>query len=52
MGFAKALTKFIYTIWDDSEEEEEENFQTVALDDKHWITDPVPDRPLCIHEHF
>ena len=38
---------------DDSEEEEdEEDFQAVALDDNHWITDPVPDRHLCIHEHL
>ena len=47
MGFAKSPTKFIYTICDDSEEEED--FQTVALDDDHWIADPVPDRHLCIH---
>ena len=24
----------------------------VALDDDHWIMDPVPDRHLCIHEHL
>ena len=52
MGFAKSPTKSIYTICDDLEEEEEEDFQTVALDDDHWITDPVPDRYLCIHEHL
>ena len=50
MGFAKSPTKFIYTICDDFEEEED--FQTVALDDDHWITDLVPDRHLCIHEHL
>ena len=49
MGFAKPQCKSTYTICDDLEEEED--FQTVALDDNHWITDPVPDRHLCIHEH-
>ena len=29
-----------------------EDFQTVALDNDHWITDPVPDRHLCVHEHL
>ena len=36
---------------DYKDKEEEEDFQTVALDDDHWITDPVPDRYLCIHEY-
>ena len=40
--------KSIYTICDDFKEED---FQTVTLDYNHWITDPVPDRHLCIHEH-
>ena len=31
-------------------EEEEEDFQTVPLDDEHWTTEEVPDRTLCIHE--
>ena len=48
MGFAQPpLTKSIYTICDDFKEED---FQTVALDDDHWITDPVADRCLCIHD--
>ena len=33
------------------EEDEEEDFQTVPLDDEHWTTEEVPDRTLCIHEH-
>ena len=33
------------------EEDEEEDFQMVPLDDKHWTTEEVPDRTLCIHEH-
>ena len=48
MGFAKSPTKFISTTCAKSEEED---FQTVALDEEHWIIDPVPDRHLCIHEH-
>ena len=51
MGFAKPPSKFTFTICDDLEEEEEEDFQTVALDDDHWTADPIPDRLLCIHEH-
>ena len=33
------------------EEDEEEDFQMLPLDDKHWTTEEVPDRTLCIHEH-
>ena len=53
MGFAQQqLSKPLYTIYDDLEEDEEEDdFQTVALDDNHWTTDEIPDRHLCIHEH-
>ena len=49
MGFAKPPSKSTYTICNDFAKEED--FQTVAIDDDHWITDPVPDRCLCIHEH-
>ena len=35
----------------EEEDEEEEDFQTVSLDDEHWTTEEIPDRPLCIHEH-
>ena len=31
--------------------DEEEDFQTVTLDDDNWTTDPIPDRHLCIYEH-
>ena len=50
MAFAKPSCKFTYTICDDFEEEKD--FQTAALDGDHWITDPVPDIHLCIHEHL
>ena len=33
------------------EAEEEEDFQTVPLDDEHWDMEEIPDRHLCIHEH-
>ena len=33
------------------EEDDEEDFQMVPLDDEHWNTKEVPDRTLCIHEH-
>ena len=49
MHFDKSPAKSIYTICDDLEEEEEQDFQTVTLDN-HWITDPVPERCLCIYE--
>ena len=31
--------------------EEEEDFQTVPLDDEFWTTEMVPERTLCIHEN-
>ena len=33
------------------DEEEEEDFQTVPLNDKHWTSKEIPERTLCIHEH-
>ena len=34
-----------------SDDEEEEDFQTVPLDDENWISEITPDRTSCIHEH-
>ena len=52
MDFAQPLlSKSVNPACDDSEEEEEEDFQTVTLDDHHWITDPILNTYLCIHEH-
>ena len=53
MGFAQqALSKSLYTICDDLEEDEDkEDFQTVELDNDHWTTDEIPDRHLCINKH-
>ena len=33
------------------DEEEEEHFQTVPLNNDHWNSEEIPDRTLCIHEH-
>ena len=33
------------------EEEEEEDFQTVSLEEENWTITEIPDRPLCVHEH-
>ena len=35
----------------DKEENMEEDFQTVPLEDEHWNMEKIPDRHLCIHEH-
>ena len=52
MGFAQQPpSKSIFTMCDDIEDEEEEDFQTVILDDDHWTTEEIPNRHLCIHEH-
>ena len=52
MGFTQQPPyKFTYTAYDDLDEEEED-FQTVALDDNHWTRDQIPDRHLSIHEHL
>ena len=32
-------------------EDEEEDFQTVPLDDEHWTSEETPERTLCIYEH-
>ena len=31
--------------------DEEEDFQTVPIDDEHWTTEMVPERTFCIHEN-
>ena len=33
------------------EHSDEEDFQTVPIDDEHWTTDIVPERTFCIHEN-
>ena len=31
--------------------DEEEDFQTVPIDNEHWTTDILPERTFCIHEN-
>ena len=38
-------------VYSDSSDEEEEDFQTVPLDDDHWTLEEVPERSFCIHEN-
>ena len=35
----------------DSSDIEDEDFQTVPLDDEHWSMEMVPERTFCIHEN-
>ena len=38
-------------ICSDSSDDEEEDFQMVPLDGKHWTSEETPIKTLCIHEH-
>ena len=40
-----------YVTLEADEEDMEEDFQTVPLDDEHWDMEEIPDRTLCIHRH-
>ena len=35
----------------ESSDIEEEDFQTVPMDDEHWTTELAPKRTFCIHEN-
>ena len=35
-----------------SSSDEEEDFQTVPMDDEHWTAEMVPERTFCIHEKW
>ena len=35
----------------ESSDIEEENFQTVPMDDEHWTTELAPERTFCIHKN-
>ena len=39
-----------YVTLEAEEEDVQEDFQTVPLDDEHWDMEEIPDRPLCIHK--
>ena len=36
---------------DEESSSEDEDFQTVPMDDEHWTTEMVPERTFCIHEN-
>ena len=38
-------------MYDDLDVEEEEDFQTVSLEDDHWSMEEIRYRHLCVHEH-
>ena len=40
-----------YVTLEVEKEGEEEDFQTVLLNEEHWDMEEIPDRHLCIHEH-
>ena len=44
-------TLHMYVTLEVEEEDMEEDFQTVSLDDEHWDMEEIPERTLCIHEH-
>ena len=44
-------TLHMYVTLEAEEEDMEEDFQTVPLDDEHWDMEEIPDRTLCIHKH-
>ena len=44
-------TPNVYVTLEAEDEEEEEDFQTVLLEDEHWDMEEIPDRHLCIHGH-
>ena len=44
-------TLHTYVTLEADEEDMEEDFHTVPLDDEHWDMEEIPDRTLCIHEH-
>ena len=44
-------SKYTLLICDDLDDDEEEDFQTVSLEDDHWSMEEICNRHLCIHEH-
>ena len=44
-------SKCTLTIHEDLDDDEEEDFQTVSLDNDHWTTEEIPDRHSYIHKH-
>ena len=49
--FQCTLNAYVTLEAEEEEEEVEEDFQTVPLNDEHWDMEEIPDRPSCIHKH-
>ena len=48
----KPHSKYTLPICDDlDDDKEEEDFQTISVEDDHWTMEEIPDKPLCTHEH-
>ena len=45
------LASHLPGIAEEDENDTEEHFPTVSLDDDFWMEEPVPERYLCIHEN-
>ena len=43
-------TLHMYVTLEAEEEDTEEDFQTVPLDNEHWDMEEIPDRTLCVHK--
>ena len=48
---SKYILNAYVTLEAEGDKEEEEDFQTVPLDNEYWDMEEIPDSPLCIHEH-
>ena len=44
-------TLHTYVTLEVEEEDMEEDFQTVPLDNEQWDMEEIPNRTLCVHEH-
>ena len=49
-AFQQPFSKYTLNAYVNLEQEEEEDFQMVPLDDEHWDMEEIPDRHLCIHK--
>ena len=45
------LAHCLPSIAEEDEDDTEEHFLMVSLDDNFWMEEPVPERHLCIHEN-
>ena len=45
------LAHCLLSITEEEDDDTEEHFPTVSLDDDFWMEDPVPERHLCIHDN-